>query len=391
MRVLMMTTPVATHFTPMIPLGWALRAAGDTVLVTGQPDIAKAAHGGGLSVAVVGDEVQVKDLVTAALPDGVRSVEVGGKPGEAQLAAGARVWIMHARYLVRSYLRLAREWAPDLIISDRLDFSAPIVGALLGVPVVAHRWGVDPIAQAAWGPAARTLRGLCRRFGLDGLPEPTMILDPSPPGMQVPGIAQGTPIRPVPSNGCGLMPDWALRRGAERRVSVSLGWLTLSMNGLPLLRNVIDACGALENTETIVTAEPEFRDRLGAVPPSVRVVDPLPLDLFLGGCDAVVHHGGSGTSITATAFGLPQIALPQYLDAFHVGERITACGVGLSLDDAAAQNDPAAIRDAVHAVLTKPGYAEAARELRQAVERMPPPADLVDLLRDVAATGRAAA
>ncbi|GAA3035986.1 hypothetical protein GCM10020000_11910 [Streptomyces olivoverticillatus] len=39
MRVLIIPSPVTTHFMPMIPLAWALRAAGHELLVAGQPDV----------------------------------------------------------------------------------------------------------------------------------------------------------------------------------------------------------------------------------------------------------------------------------------------------------------------------------------------------------------
>jgi hypothetical protein len=370
---------------PMLPLGLALRAVGDTVLVAGQPDVAGAAHDGGLSAVIVGEDFHATELSTAALLDGQRPVS-GGRPSAAQQAAGARVWIMHARYHVRSYLAVARSWAPDLIVSDTLDYAGPIVAGVLGIPAVQHRWGMDTIATAAWAPARRTLQGLCQRVGLpDGLPAPDMILDPCPPGLQDPGVPAGRPIRPVPSNGCGTLPDWAMRRGRRRRVCVSLGHMTLALNGVGLLRALVEGCSRLADTETVITAASAFRAQLAKVPASVRLVDPLPLDLFLHTCDAVIHHGGGGTALAAAVFGLPQVVLPQYADAFDTADRIEACGIGVRLDDAALQDDPGQIAEAVRAVLSEPRYGAAARELRTAITRMPSPADLVPSLHALAA------
>lgn len=39
MRVLMMSTPAPTHFTPLVSLAWALRGTGHEVVVAGQPDV----------------------------------------------------------------------------------------------------------------------------------------------------------------------------------------------------------------------------------------------------------------------------------------------------------------------------------------------------------------
>jgi UDP:flavonoid glycosyltransferase YjiC (YdhE family) len=387
MRVLLMTTPVTTHMAPMIPLAWALRAAGHEVLVAGQADVLAAAHGAGLSAVAIGEPFYVKDLMTGDLPDGLRPLEVFGRPGKAALTAGTRVWLMHARYTVAEALAFAREWQPDLLVSDRLEFSTLIVAGVLNVPAVQHRWGVDPIATAAAEPARRALAGICRRLGLaEGLPDPALILDPCPPGLQDPEVPPGEPIRFIPHNGTGLLPAWARQRGAARRVCVSLGNLTLAMNGAPLLRHVIAAFDGLDDVEAVVTVEREFHDQIGPVPPRVRITEPTPISLILPTCDAVIHHGGSGTELTAFAFGLPQLVLPQILDCFAVGDRVAACGSGVSIDDAASQNSPAVIRDALADLLTSPGYAGSAGKVRDTMQRMPAPSDLVPSLERLAAT-----
>jgi UDP:flavonoid glycosyltransferase YjiC (YdhE family) len=386
MRVLLMTTPVTTHMAPIVPLAWALRAAGHDVLAAGQQDVLGAAHGAGLSGVAIGEPFHVNDLMTGDLPDGIRAVEVLGRPDTAALAAGARVWLMHSRYTAAESLAFARQWRPDLIVSDRLEFSALIVGGVLNVPTVQHRWGVDSIATAAWEPARRALGGICRRMGLDGgLPDPAMILDPCPPGLQDPAVAAGRPIRFIPYNGTGLVPPWARERSRSKRVCVSLGRLTLATNGMPLLRHVLAAFDGLHDVEAVITVDTDFHDQIGPVPDTVRIVEPIPLNLFMESCDAVIHHGGSGTELTATAFGLPQLVLPQTLDCFVVGDRIAACGAGITIEDAADQNSPTMIRDAVMNLLTGPGYRKGACELQDAMAAMPAPAELVEPLEQLAA------
>jgi len=43
---------------------------------------------------------------------------------------------------------------------------------------------------------------------------------------------------------------------------------------------------------------------------------------------AVVHHGGSGTTATATRAGAPQIIIPQILDQYYWGRRVWKNGLG---------------------------------------------------------------
>lgn len=370
----MMTTPMPTHLPPMVPLAWALRAAGHEVLVAGQPDVQDMAHAAGLDSVCVGGWFHHNDWLSPYLPPGVRPLEALGRDNRMALAGNAKTVAVHARYLIPAYLEVARDWRPDLVVGEQLDFAAPVVAGVLGVPSVRHRWGVDPLSGPARPIAEVFLDGLCRRLGLDGLPEPALVLDPCPPVLQVPDAAPGTPIRFVPFNGRGTRPEWVRRRRAARRVCVTFGQQTLLLNGMPLLRHVLAAFDGLRDTEAVVTVDPSLQPGLGDLPDAVRVVDPTPLSLFLDTCDAIVHHGGCGTAMTATAAGLPQLVLPQIMDQFAAGDAVAAVGAGLSVERAADQDDPRRVREALGALLTEDGYRAAAAELAAAVRRMPSPA-----------------
>jgi UDP:flavonoid glycosyltransferase YjiC (YdhE family) len=384
MRVLFLASPVASHFAPMIPLAWALRARGHEVMVAGQPDITGPARAAGLCAATIGDTFAVSDLMTSAVPDGRRPIEVLGRPDDKVLGRSALVWIMHARYTVPAYLRLARAWRPHLIVSDPMEFGALIVAAVLGIPAVHHRWGIDSISAPAWRPASRTLAGTCARLGLDRLPGPALVLDPCPADMQAPGAPASSPIRYVPHNGTGGVPSWALERPAGRRVCVCFGRLTPGLNGLPLLKRVAAALADLPDTEVLLAVDAGYGEALGRLPASTRLVGNVPLSLFLASCDLVVHHGGSGTGMTATALGRPQLVVPGLQDQFAFADRIAACGAGISVDDAARQNDAAALREAADAVLARPSFGQCASQLRDDIAAMPTPAAVVPGLEQLA-------
>ncbi|MFD8377832.1 nucleotide disphospho-sugar-binding domain-containing protein [Streptomyces sp. NPDC059679] len=390
MRVLMMSTPVSSHFAPLVPLAWALRSAGHEVLVAGQPDVMGPARSAGLSAVSIGDWFHVDDLLLGGLPEGKRLVESLGRPASEQVAGAARMWMVHTKYLLPDYLDFARAYRPDLIVSDLLEYTAPILGGVLGVPVVHYRWGVDPYTRPARPAARLALQGVCERLGLDGLPDPTVLLDPCPPALQLPTAEQGTPIRYVPANGSGVMPDWlrdesiAEASSRPRRVAISMGLRTLVLNGVPHLRQVLRAFDGLPDVEAVATVEQEYREELGPVPDNVRIIGPTPLHLFLGSCAAVIHHGGAGTALTASAFGLPQLVLPQLACMFATGDRLATVGAGITLDDAARQDDPEVLRESLTTLLSEPGYAKAAGELRQDMERMPVPSRVVADLEQLA-------
>ena len=386
MRVLLISSPSATHIMPIVPLAWALRAAGHEVLVVGQPDIVATARGAGLPVLAVrafGDVFDAWEL----LPQGKRPIETGlFQVQDGQWEQMARAWVIHAKQLSGQYLELARAWQPSLLLTDPLEFSALIVGGALGVPVVQHRWGPEPLSHAGLGLARRLLDERAIMLGSpEGLPDPDLMLDPFPACWSVPGVPPGEQIRAVPYNGGGRAPAWAAEPPAGRRVCVSFGSVMLDLGGVPLVRHLVQAAAAMSDIELVVTIGDSHRAMLGPVPSMVRLVPPTPLHTFIGSCAAVVHHGGGGTALTALAHGVPQLLLPQMVDQFVRCERIAASGAGLSLPDVSAQNDPAALRDALSAVIEAAGYRETAGQLRDENAAQPSPAGMAGRLAALAA------
>lgn len=386
MRALLLSTPYATHFMPMVPIAWALRTLGYEVLVAGQPEVTEAAAGAGLCTETIGERFHGFDELVQRLAPGERPLRMMGRtPGELT-QAGTIQWAMHARYHVRRYLELAREFSPSLVISERVESAGPIVAAALGVPSIAHRWGVDPMGDTARDVAESQLTGVCERLGLDGFPGPTKLLDPCPPELQLPNIEQGWPIRYIPFNGTGERPGWVSERnGRVRRVCVTFGKQTLALNGVSLLRTVIAAAGGLAGTEFVVTAEPEYHKEIGNVPDNVRLVEPTPLNLFLDDCDAVLHHGGASTVLTTIYYGLPQIVLPQIADQFVAAKRLSDAGAAKALFDADTQDDVSAVRQATLEVLEQAEYRAGATRLQRSMVTMTPPAEVAGQLHDLAA------
>ncbi|MEU8685503.1 nucleotide disphospho-sugar-binding domain-containing protein [Streptomyces sp. NPDC048611] len=388
MRVLMINTPVSTHLTPLVPLAWALRAAGHDVLVVGREDVLGAAASAGLNAVGIGDRLKLDDMLVERL-GGKRPLQSWGRPALEQLSNVGSLWMPQTLDVLPAYLDLARDFRPDLVLSDPIEFISVIVGEKLGVPVVQQRWGVDPISDQVRGAAGTWFKDILAECGLTAVPRPAVLLDPCPPSLQLAGTTPGTPMRYVPFNGNGRLPEWlrhdARERGTARRVAVSLGGRTLAYNGVPLMRNILDALGALLDTEVLATVEEEYREALGEVPGNVRVIDPVPLHLLLGSCSAVVHHGGSGTAMTASGFGLPQLVLPQLADQFWHGDALARVGAGITIKDVARQDEPEPVREAVAALLDEPSYGKAAGELREEIAAMPSPARVVSDLEDLVA------
>lgn len=387
MRVLMMTTPVPTHFQPLIPFGWALRAAGHDVLVAGQPDVLESVRSAGLSVACAGAPFHVDDLLFEGLPAGTRPLSVRPRPPREHLGFYGRLWMTHAKYLLPAYLELARGYAPDLIVADPLEYASLLLGAVLGVPVVHHRWGVDEISEPARVAVRPGLAGVGERLGVGPMPDPDLLVDPCPPSLQMPGAEAAQPIRYLPYNGRATLPEWRadeVRTGGwtrrfPRRVVVSMGG-SLAINGVPFVAAVLSAFDEMPGVTVLACVDRRYREQLGEVPGNVELIDPTPLDLLLHSCDAIVHQGGAGTTMTAVFFGVPQLVLPQLAYHFGHGDRIAARGAGIAFDTAAQQDDPALLRESLGALLFEGDYRAAAAALRAEMHAAPVPGEVIEAL-----------
>ncbi|MEU8775769.1 nucleotide disphospho-sugar-binding domain-containing protein [Streptomyces sp. NPDC048606] len=376
MRVLVMTSPVPTHLTPVVPLAWALLAAGHEVLVAGGPEVEATARRAGLSVAVV-----VATREAPADPPGPGPLPTAGDDGPpwARLGAG---WRRRTARVLGPAAAVAKRWRPDLIVADPLEFAAPFVAAESQVPYVHHRWGVDRFGDERWRQAAHALSYQAAERGLGRLPGPALVLDPCPPRLQEPGLSAGGGIRFGAYNGSGGLPRRGPDRGAP--VCVTFGTRTVALDGADPLRRALwalDGAGPV-----VVAAAGGTRALLGELPADVELLEEVPLNLILGRCRMVVHHGGGGTALTAASFGLPQLVLPQAPYLVEHGERLAARGAGTVLTG--ADQDVAGIREAARRLSASASAARAARELAAEMATMTAPAGWVAPLEELAGHGR---
>jgi UDP:flavonoid glycosyltransferase YjiC (YdhE family) len=128
-------------------------------------------------------------------------------------------------------------------------------------------------------------------------------------------------------------------------------------------------------TSVVVTTGPnpttEFR-----VPDNALIETYIPQSAVLGSVDVVVSHGGAGTTLGAIEFGLPHVVVPQQaMSQLRNAERIEALGIGVRVE---AKSGPDAIRAALQQTLDIPAYAQKAVELRESLDSLPGPDQIVD-------------
>lgn len=81
-------------------------------------------------------------------------------------------------------------------------------------------------------------------------------------------------------------------------------------------------------------------------------------------CSAIVHHGGAGTTQTATLCGCPSIVVAHIVDQYFWGQELTKLGIAPKLLDR-RKVTPKKLGRAIRLVLDSPDMAERARKLSE--------------------------
>lgn len=377
MRFLFATYPSPAHFFPMVPLGWALRAAGHEVLVATSPAFTEVVKASGLPAVVTGPDVDVAAVWGTV---GLDPTAATSREDHVRLrsAKAIEMFATVADAMVDGTLALAERWQPDLVVFESRAYAGPIVAARLGIPSARQLYGTD-YTYSRWDFEGPFVAKLWERRGWDPAdPHGTLTVDPCPPSMQVPDAApERQPMRYVPYNGPALRPDWLDEPPARPRVCVTYGTTFAK-----LARNLSPAVLAVEalrglDVEIVAAISASQRELLGDVP-GVRVVTGMPLHLLLPTCSAVVHQGGAGTTLTSAVCAVPQFVVPSIGDEPLNARRIAATGAADYVDQHAAT--PEAIRDGVRRLLGDAAYRTAARRVQQENLLQPSPVEVAERL-----------
>ncbi|MGK7488506.1 salmochelin biosynthesis C-glycosyltransferase IroB, partial [Salmonella enterica] len=83
------------------------------------------------------------------------------------------------------------------------------------------------------------------------------------------------------------------------------------------------------DAEIILHLPANARSDLRSLPLNVRLVDWLPMGVFLNGADGFIHHGGAGNTLTALHAGIPQIVFGQGADRPINARAVVERGCGI--------------------------------------------------------------
>ena len=315
MKVLCSSTPMEGVFTPFVPLGRALLAAGHDVLVATGPDLEAHVAREGFEVAVAGPTAMEGAASAMADPAAVTAAD-----GEHWHFGGAMFGAVIAPAKAPVLRQLADDFQPDLVVHPPVDLAAPLLAAERGLPSVTYGFG-QVLEPQLVNALAERVAPLWRDAGLEPDPYAGLFrcryLDPSPPSMQGhrgPATGVAEPIRPeVPGDPAAPLPEWVGTLGDRPVVYLSLGTVPFFNQPEQFLTLLAELAHA--DIELVVTIG-ELNDpaALGTQPPNVHVEQWLPLAPLLPHCDAVVCHAGTGTTFAALTAGLPFVLVPQGAD-----------------------------------------------------------------------------
>ncbi|MGW6931846.1 nucleotide disphospho-sugar-binding domain-containing protein [Lentzea sp. NPDC054927] len=368
MRVLVTSCPGYGHLYPLIPLSWALTNAGHDVLLALPDRFAQVGAATGLPAAAVG-EVSIR-TVFANSNHALYSENVT----EALIEHVTEHYAKIAHFTVPSVIDLAERWRPDAVMHTPWEYAGPIAAARLGIPLVRHTWGVALPPELAAAEAV-TLEPVHREWGFPD--DPALLVDVCPPSLQYPDAPEGLPMAYTAYNGSGVLPAWLFEPRTRPRICVTLGSVPVPGGEHDrVLRTVLAGLKTIDADVLVITGGGALDP--GTVPANARVVDWVPLNQVLRVCDAVIHHGGSGTTMTSLHAGLPQLALPQMCDQHRHADRAEAVGAASKLlgDDVTAD----IVRDHARRMLDDPAPRVAAEKIRDEMRALPPPAAVVSTL-----------
>jgi UDP:flavonoid glycosyltransferase YjiC (YdhE family) len=366
------------HLYPMMPLALAFADAGhEAVIASGPPFL------GRLPLPTVPGYPPDLELDWAIEEARRRHPELHGQDFSMAMFADVT-----AEAVAPTMIEQCERLRPDLVIYEAMNTGGGVAANVLGIPAAAYGIG---LVSFIYGSLHGATVGYQRNIWLERDRRPpegngllaAALINPSPPTLRRQG-EDGTvtiPIRSVAYNESSAeVPPWLTSGRTRPRVYLTLG--TVAFGAVEVLSRAVAEIAALD-VDVLVTVGPEGEPAaLGELPDNVYVERFVAQSAVLPLVDLIVHHGGTGTVLSALEVGLPQLLLPQGADQFINAEILTIAGAARALPNDAQQ--PGAIGEAVQALLGDAPERQAAARLRDEIAAMPSPADVVPALVQLA-------
>ncbi|MBB5857504.1 glycosyltransferase [Amycolatopsis umgeniensis] len=393
MRILITTPPGLAHLFPLVPLAHAAQTAGHEVLVANGGSSVDAAVRAGLAAVDVTPDRDV-EAPYEQLAEAAKDLTLS--PPELMTQVGTRFGQI-SELMLDGIVRAARRWRADAVLYPPALPAGLLAARIVGIPAILHGFG---LRRPTLEPAMRWLSEAAAEWGVQELPrDPDLEVNISPSVVQAasatpdsvrtaPPTGETLDMRYCPNNGGAKLPWWLFEDRPRPRVAVTLGSLSSTAGEGELLAAVVRGAEKLD-VELVLTPVPADLAALPKpLPDYVRRVDWLPVSTLLRGCDAIVHHGGMGTTFVAFAAGVPQLIVPHLGDQPYNARVVEQCGAGTSLRLADAT--PQSVEKVLGQLLDSPGYLERATAIATEMAAMPSPHEVIARVAEVIGEKRSA-
>lgn len=387
MRFLFSSSPAWGHLLPLLPLAHAVAAAGHDVRVAGLE---------GFTAPVESLGLRSWDLGPAD-PARPEPDDPPADPMRRMVWAASRTWTRSAHDGASPLLAACREWRPEVVVHEPVEYAGPLVAAVLGIPAVYFRNGAafpPEVARAA----ARDLAGTHDRFGLAaGTPPPAGYLDCCPPSLQDPsapaasilvrpeqvrlGTAAGDPWLGLPTGRRVLVTMGTMDQGPQRRVLAEAVRAATCALTTGQVDAVLVALGGARPDELDGASE---GGRPEPVPPAMRLAGWVPMQDAVRGASLVLGHGGSGISLVCARAGRVQVAVPHAGEQPNMAARLEAAGAAVVVP--LGQLDQGRLATALARAMSDAAVRTRVAALAAETEAMPAPAAAVPALERLVAS-----
>ncbi len=262
-------------------------------------------------------------------------------------------------------------WRPDVVVRESCEFASAVAAEAREIPVARVGAFLQTLEDYAIRTAAPAVDELRQWVGLPSDPAGTRLA--ASPYLTLTPASFELPDGPEPPRTWrfhdAAPPLRAVRpAGTRPLVYLSFGSVAASIGYFPgLYRDVIDALADLPIRLLVTVGETADPAALGRLPAHVRVERWIPQAEVFTEADAMVGHGGFGTTVGALLAGVPQVVVPLFADQPYNAERIAGLRAGLT----ARSEDPASVRAAVERVLAEPAFRFAAGRVALEAQGLP--------------------
>jgi UDP:flavonoid glycosyltransferase YjiC (YdhE family) len=400
MRILVTTRGSSGHLIPLAPIAHACVAAGNEILVAAQEQHRANVERVGLPFAPVGDPPADEWMPLMSEFAGL-DLDAANERMVGDFFAG-----IDTRAALPALTGIVERWKPDLIVRESWEFGSTIVADLHGLPVARVGLGLTSVEEISIDVAAPTVDRMRRDNGLQ--PDPAgdrlrashyFTLMPETIDLAVGRLA---PIvhrfREPTAETAPPLPDF-LPQSDDPLIYLTFGSVAAGAH-LPyfpeLYRMAIEAIAELP-VRLLVTIgndrDPEELDA-GGLPANVRVERWIAQDAISPRADAIVCHGGYGTTLNALTHGRPLVVMPLFsTDQWANAAAVARAGAGVALDserhsrrvlDLPHPDTLSKLRSALERVLGEPGFAREAERVAASIATLPPVAEAPRALEEVA-------